>query len=68
MFFRICTEYGQMLRISPYSVRMQENADQNNSVYRHFLRSVCLFLLVFCVFPSIEQEQAALFLELFGTL
>ena len=26
-------------RISPYSVRMQENADQNNSEYRHFLRS-----------------------------
>ena len=41
-FFRICTEYGEMLRISPYSVRLQENADQNNSVYRHFLRSVCL--------------------------
>ena len=24
---------------SPYSVRMQENADQKNSEYRHFLRS-----------------------------
>ena len=27
------------IRISPYSVRMQENADQNNSKYWHFLRS-----------------------------
>ena len=26
--------------ISPYSVRMRENADQNNSEYGHFLRSV----------------------------
>ena len=28
-----------MLRISPYSVRMRENADQNNSEYGHFSRS-----------------------------
>ena len=27
------------LRISPYSVRMRENADQNNSQYGHFSRS-----------------------------
>ena len=26
-------------RISPYSVRMGENADQNNLEYGHFLRS-----------------------------
>ena len=26
-----------ILRISPYSVRMRETADQNNSEYRHFL-------------------------------
>ena len=26
-------------RISPYSVRTRENADQNNSEYGHFLRS-----------------------------
>ena len=38
-FSRIRTEYGEILRISPYSVRMQENADQNNSEYEHFLRS-----------------------------
>ena len=29
-----------ILRISPYSVWMRENADQNNSEYGHFLRSV----------------------------
>ena len=28
-----------LVRISPYSVRMQENADQNNSEYEHFLCS-----------------------------
>ena len=40
-YSRIWTEYGAILRISPYSVRMRENADQNNSEYGHFLRSVC---------------------------
>ena len=38
-FSRIWTEYGEILRISPYSVRMRENADQKNSEYGHFLRS-----------------------------
>ena len=38
-FSRIRTEYGELLRISPYSVRMQENAGQNNSEYGHFSRS-----------------------------
>ena len=28
VFSRICTEYGYLLRKSPYSVRMRENADQ----------------------------------------
>ena len=35
-FSRIRTEYGQILRISPYSVRMRENTDQKNSEYRKF--------------------------------
>ena len=38
-FFRIRTEYGEILRVSPYAVRMKENMDQNNSEYGHFLRS-----------------------------
>ena len=29
---------------SPYSVRMQENADQNNSEYGHFSRSVTWYV------------------------
>ena len=32
-FFRIRTEYGEILRISPYSVQMRENTVQNNSEY-----------------------------------
>ena len=43
-FSRIRTEYGEILLISSYSVRMRENANQNNSKYGHFLRSdnVCI--------------------------
>ena len=40
-FSRIRTEYGEILRISLYSVRMWERADQNNSEYGHFLGSAC---------------------------
>ena len=37
------TDLSQALvSISPYSVRMRENTDQNNSEYGHFLRSICL--------------------------
>ena len=38
-FPRIQTEYGEILRISPYSVQMLENMDQENSEYGHFLHS-----------------------------
>ena len=34
----------RILRISPYSVRMRENTNQNNSEHRHFLRSEMVFL------------------------
>ena len=37
-FFRIWTEYGEIRSISPYSVQIRENADQNNSEYGHFPR------------------------------
>ena len=40
VFYRIWTEYGEILRISPYSVRMRENTKQNSSEYGHFLRDV----------------------------
>ena len=39
LFSRIRTEHEEILRISPYSVRMQENTDQSNSEYGHFLLS-----------------------------
>ena len=39
IFSRIRTEYGEIRSISSYSVWMQENAGQNISKYRHFLRS-----------------------------
>ena len=35
-FSFILTEYGEIRNISPYSVQMRENADQNNSEYGHF--------------------------------
>ena len=34
------SEYGEIFRISPYSVRMRGNKDQNNSEHGHFLHSV----------------------------
>ena len=37
-FSHIRTGYGEIRGICPYSVRMREIADQNNSEYRHFLR------------------------------
>ena len=41
VFSCIRTECGEIRSISPYSVRMRENTDQNNSTYGHFsLRAV----------------------------
>ena len=36
IFFRIRTEYEDLLCKSPYSVRMRENTDQKNFEYGHF--------------------------------
>ena len=41
-FSRVWTEYGEILRISTYSIRIRENTDQNNSENGHFLRSVII--------------------------
>ena len=38
-FSFIRTEYGEIRCISPYSVQIQENADQNNSQYGDFLHN-----------------------------
>ena len=40
VFSHIWTEYGDLLSKSPNSVQIRENADQKNSVFRYFLRSV----------------------------
>ena len=37
VFSHIRTAYGEIFRISPYSVQIRENTDQNNSEYGHFL-------------------------------
>ena len=39
-FSRIRTGYEEIRSISPYSIQMRENADQNNSEYQHFLLNV----------------------------
>ena len=43
VFSRIRTEYGEILRTSPYLVRILENADQNNYEYGQFSRSAIKF-------------------------
>ena len=47
-FRRIGTKYGEIPRISPYSVRMLEKTVRNYYEYGHFLLSVCesYFLIV----------------------
>ena len=39
VFSRTGTENGEILRIFPFSVRMRENTDQENSEYGHFSHS-----------------------------
>ena len=41
VFSRSRTEYEDIQSISPYSVQMREETDQNNSKCGHFLRSEC---------------------------
>ena len=61
-FSLIWTEQGKILRISPYSVGMWENADQNNSEYGHFLRSDGIQMLnvnypkIFCFEQMLRSE------------
>ena len=46
VFSRIRTEYGEILRISPYSVRMQENTDQKKlRIWTLFTQWLFLILL-----------------------
>ena len=63
-FSCIWTEYGEILRISPYSVRMRENADQNNSEYGYVLHSAlyCQLIEIFIrkTFVSLSSNQILL--------
>ena len=43
VFFRIWTEYKEILRISPYSFQIRENVGQKNSRYGHCLHSSVVF-------------------------
>ena len=45
------------VRISHYSVQMRENADQNNSEYVHFLRSVTLISIIFNIVNSTVSQH-----------
>ena len=62
IFSCIWTEYGDLVRKSPYSVRIQENTDQKNSVFGHFSRSITLlsdslivpYLKIFQHFPYLK--------------
>ena len=42
LFWLVFPAFGDT-NISPYSVRMRENTDQNKSEYGHFLRSVWVY-------------------------
>ena len=55
-FSRIRTEYGKIRSISPYSVRVRENAELNNPEYGHFLRSDFLT----DKYPSKEENKATI--------
>ena len=55
-FFRIWTQYREILSISSYSVRMRENVDWNNTEYRHSSRNgTFLFALVQLLAAYIAQ-------------
>ena len=52
-FSRIRTEYRVIPRISPYSVRIGEFADQNNSEYGHYSPNV----YVYCELSEMKQQE-----------
>ena len=55
VFSCIQTEYREIQSISPYSVQMRENADQNNSKYGHFLHSE-FYSVLFGFFRNIYRS------------
>ena len=77
LFSRIRTEYGDIVRISTYSVELRENTDQKNIKYGHFSRSLC-FDLWFCsllntrlYFNNIEshtEKKWQILLDMWGSV
>ena len=63
--FPYSTEYGEILRISPYSVRVRENADQNNTEYGHFLRSDYDFLRQWKVLKLVLENIITSYYQIF---
>ena len=65
-FSRTRTEYGEIRSISPYSVRVRENAEQNNVEYEHF--SCSLFFVAESVNVSLRLSYFDLFKNMLGYL
>ena len=59
VFSCIWTEYIEILRISPYSVRMWENTYQKNSVFGHFSHSDCIPVVF-----GLNSENKGVWIEL----
>ena len=55
VFSLIRIEYGEILSISPYLVRMWENEDQKNSEYSHFSPSVTVTLYSFLLHAFLSR-------------
>ena len=71
VFSGIRTEYGEIQSISPYSVRMLENADHNNSEYGRFLRSVTLLpntIFMVSFFENRPRKKTEMILRSFKSL
>ena len=67
-FSRIRSEYGDILDISPYSVRMRENVDQNNSKYGRALFTQCGKSKKITVMKSFCENSKSIFLILFDSI
>ena len=65
VFSRIQTENGEILRISPYSVRMRENTDQKNSEYGHHSGSVFLGFKTWQINNTLRGTLESVFINKF---
>ena len=66
-FRRIGTKYGEIPRISPYSVRMLEKTDRNYYEYGHFL--LCVWIIFsHCPVPERQLHVGVFLVSLLLTL